>query len=102
MIKMDNTDSPAKSPETLRRYEPEDLIPEITLSMVGGVGSTLTQRLLDHFGDAESILAANATQLQAVEGIGPKIAKSISLARSLCNPEALITQCREHGRSSGR
>ncbi len=95
-----DADSPAAEPETQgtrRQYEPEELIPEITLSLVGGVGSMLTQRLLDRFGDAESILAANATQLQSVEGIGPKIAKNISLARSLCNPESLIAQCREHG-----
>ena len=94
----DNKDDSAATPsETKRHFEPEDLIPEITLSMVGGVGSMLTQRLLDHFGDAESILAASADQLQAVEGIGPKIAKNISLANSLCNPEQLIAQCREHG-----
>ena len=93
-----DNDSVTATSETRRRhYEPEELIPEITLSMVGGVGSMLTQRLLNHFGDVESILAASATQLQAVEGIGPKIAKSISLARSLCNPEELIDQCRENG-----
>ena len=92
-----DNDSVTATPETKRHYEPEDLIPEITLSMVGGVGSMLTQRLLNHFGDVESILAASATQLQAVEGIGPKIANSISLARSLCNAETLIDQCREHG-----
>jgi DNA processing protein len=57
----------------------------------------LTQRLLNHFGDVESILTASATQLQTVEGIGPKIAKSISLARSLCNPEVLIARCRDNG-----
>jgi len=92
-----DNDSVTATPETRRRYEPEELIPEITLSMVGGVGSTLTQRLLNHFGDVEAILAASAAQLQGVEGIGPKIAKSISLARSLCNAEALIDRCREHG-----
>ena len=92
-----NNDSATATPETKQHYEPEDLIPEITLSMVGGVGSMLTQRLLNHFGDVESILAASATRLQAVEGIGPKIANSISLARSLCNAETLIDQCREHG-----
>ncbi|MCL2349032.1 MAG: DNA-processing protein DprA [Planctomycetaceae bacterium] len=85
------------SPETRRHYEPEELIPEIMLSMVGGVGSMLTQRLIDRFGDAKSILAAPLDQLQAVEGIGPKIAKNISVARSLCNPKRLIEQCRANG-----
>ncbi|MCL2116874.1 MAG: DNA-processing protein DprA [Planctomycetaceae bacterium] len=93
----ENDDSITSPPESRRHYESEELIPEITLSMVGGVGSMLTQRLINHFGDVESILAASESQLQAVEGIGSKIAKSISLARSLCNPEALIAQCRENG-----
>jgi DNA processing protein len=80
-----------------RNYEPAELIPEITLSMVDGIGSMLTQRLLDHFGNAESVLAATPSQLQEVEGIGSKIAKNISQARSVCHPEELVTQCQQHG-----
>ncbi|MCL2625162.1 MAG: helix-hairpin-helix domain-containing protein, partial [Planctomycetaceae bacterium] len=70
----DNDDSVNAVPESRRHYEPEELIPEITLNMAGGVGSMLTQRLLNHFGDVEAILAASEAQLQAVEGIGTKIA----------------------------
>jgi DNA processing protein len=80
-----------------RNYEPEELISDITLSMVEGVGSMLTQRLLDHFGNAESVLNASESQLQEVDGIGSKIAKNISQARSVYHPETLITQCRTNG-----
>ncbi|MDR2440229.1 MAG: DNA-processing protein DprA [Planctomycetaceae bacterium] len=80
-----------------RNYEPEELIPEITLNMAEGIGSMLTQRLLNRFGNAESILNATISQLQEVEGIGSKIANNISQARSICHPELLIDQCRANG-----
>jgi DNA processing protein len=80
-----------------RNYEPEELIPEITLNMVEGIGSMLTQRLLNRFGNAESILNATVSQLQEVEGIGSKIANNISQAHSVCHPESLIDQCRTNG-----
>ncbi|MDR2116790.1 MAG: DNA-processing protein DprA [Planctomycetaceae bacterium] len=83
--------------EGRRNYEPEELIPEITLSMVDGIGSMLTQRLLNRFGNAESVLNATVSQLQEVEGIGSKIANNISQARSVCRPERLIDQCRTNG-----
>ncbi|MDR2706082.1 MAG: DNA-processing protein DprA [Planctomycetaceae bacterium] len=85
------------SGDVRRNYEPEELISDITLSMVEGVGSMLTQRLLNHFGNAESVLSATESQLQEVEGIGSKIATNILQARSVCHPETLITQCRTNG-----
>jgi DNA processing protein len=80
-------------------YEPEELVSELTLSMVDGVGAMLTQRLLDHFGNAESVLNAAPTLLQEVEGIGSKIAKNISQAHSVYHSQTLtlIAQCRQHG-----
>ncbi|MDR0704708.1 MAG: DNA-processing protein DprA [Planctomycetaceae bacterium] len=80
-----------------RNYEPEELISDLTLSMVVGVGSMLAQRLLDHFDNAESVLNATESQLQEVDGIGSKIAQNISQARSVYHPETLITQCRTNG-----
>ncbi|MDR1491770.1 MAG: DNA-processing protein DprA [Planctomycetaceae bacterium] len=79
-----------------KRYEPEELISEITLNMVNGIGSMLTQRLLNRFGSAEAILSASSSQLQEVEGIGQKIADNISRAKSLYQPEALVNLCREN------
>ncbi|MDR1959198.1 MAG: DNA-processing protein DprA [Planctomycetaceae bacterium] len=80
-----------------RIFAPEELIPEITLNMVEGIGSLLTQRLLDHFGDAESVLTASVRDLQAVNGIGAKIAVSISTAKTLHNPETVIKLCQSNG-----
>ena len=79
-----------------RIYEPEELIPEIMLNMVEGIGSMLTQRLLDHFGDAENVLAASKFELQAVSGIGAKIAANISVAKTVHDPEKMLELCRKH------
>ncbi|MDR1382343.1 MAG: DNA-processing protein DprA [Planctomycetaceae bacterium] len=86
-----------KTANERRIYEPEELFSEITLNMVNGIGSMLTQRLLNHFGSADAILSASSPQLQEVEGIGQKIADNISRAKSLCQPETLVNLCRENG-----
>ena len=50
----------------------------IALNMVEHVGPVRLRKLIDHFGDAPSILRASRTQLQAVPGIGTEIADSIA------------------------
>jgi len=92
-----NSDTQENETNNRRQYQPEELISEITLNMVNGVGSMLTQRLLDVFGSAEAVLSASSSQLQQVEGIGAKIADNISRAKSLCQPETLIEQCTKNG-----
>ena len=50
----------------------------IALSLTDHVGSKTLKALFEHFDDdPDSILAADATALQRVPGIGPKIARSI-------------------------
>ncbi|MDR3110102.1 MAG: DNA-processing protein DprA [Planctomycetaceae bacterium] len=78
-----------------RQYAPDELIDELTLWMVSGVGSKLTQQLLRRFGDVRSVLAASVDELQTVSGIGSKLATNISQAAVTCNPEKLIEQCRD-------
>ena len=50
----------------------------IALNMVEHVGPVRLRKLVDHFGDAPSILRASRNQLQAVPGIGTEIADSIA------------------------
>ena len=50
----------------------------IALNMVEHVGPVRLRKLVDHFGDAPSILRASRTRLQAVPGIGTEIADSIA------------------------
>lgn len=49
----------------------------IALNMLPGIGPVRVRRLLEYFGDAESILTAAAGKLTAVDGIGPETAETI-------------------------
>jgi DNA processing protein len=51
----------------------------IALSLVEHVGSKKLTALLDYFGTAAAVLAADPHALQQVAGIGPKIAAAISM-----------------------
>ncbi len=50
----------------------------VALNMVEGVGPIRLRQLLEHFGDAPSILKASRAQLAAVRGIGEDTADAIS------------------------
>ena len=50
----------------------------VALNMVERVGPVRLRQLIDHFGDAPSILGASASQLTQVRGIGPEVAESIA------------------------
>jgi len=71
-----------------------ELTNEILLTMVEGVGSLTFKRLYDHFGSCEAILSTPAEQLQAVGGVGSKIASQIASARKTHNVEGLLELCR--------
>lgn len=50
----------------------------VGLNLIEGIGPVRVRRLLDHFGDAPTILRASRTQLLRVPGIGPDIAETLS------------------------
>ena len=70
-----------------------DLKTILTLSLVPGVGPKTLTSLLDHFGDSQSILAAAPDQLQRVSGVGPKLARELSLASKTIRADAYIDLC---------
>ncbi len=49
----------------------------VALNMIEHVGPIRVRQLVDHFGDAPSILKASRSQLQQVRGIGEDVAESI-------------------------
>lgn len=49
----------------------------VALNMIEHVGPVRVRQLLDHFGDAPSILQASKSRLQQVRGIGDEVAESI-------------------------
>lgn len=70
---------------------------QLLLALVPGVGPIGRQRLLEHFGDAEGVLAAPAEKLQLVSGIGPKIAEKIADAERLVDLDQQLETADRHG-----
>jgi DNA processing protein len=60
----------------------------LRLTLTPGLGPVLIARLLEHFGDPSAALGSSASQLAAVQGIGPK--KSDAIARALTDPQASV------------
>ncbi len=92
-----NLDSCPDSGRDLRVYTPNEIIDEIHLSMVDGVGPATTRRLLNYFGTVSAIFSASQKDLRCVDGVGPKLAGHLSRARDEYHPDRLIDLCeKEH------
>ena len=68
----------------------------LCLALTPGVGPLTRQRLLERFGSVEQVLGAGTSELQSVQGVGPKLAKEIERARRESNVEEQIRIAREH------
>lgn len=77
----------------LRVYSSSEIIDEIHLSMVDGVGPAITRRLLACFGSIRAIFDASPKYLRAVDGVGPKLADHLAHAREEYHPDRLIELC---------
>jgi DNA processing protein len=55
----------------------KDLLHQIALTLISGIGSVQAKQLLEHFGDAETIFKSKKKDLSAVDGIGEVKAKQI-------------------------
>ncbi|MCA9241544.1 MAG: DNA-processing protein DprA [Planctomycetales bacterium] len=79
--------------------EPTDaeLEAEVRLAMVRGVGPRLRQNLAAAFGDAASVLAQPASQLQRVDGIGGKLADRIAAATEEIDAAGEVRRAAERG-----
>lgn len=70
---------------------------DLLLALTPDVGPVLRVRLLERFGDAAAVLSASDSDLQQVQGIGPKISKRIVNARHEVQVDAQLALAREHG-----
>jgi len=61
------------------------------------VGEVVAETLMAHFPDLDALMAASSESLNAVEGIGPKIAESVSEFFALSPNRALIHKFAEAG-----
>ncbi|MNQ01382.1 hypothetical protein D3C85_140410 [compost metagenome] len=55
----------------------QDLLHLLALQRVEGVGDIMTKKLLTHFGDAESVFKAKASQLSTIDGVGSVLLKNL-------------------------
>lgn len=70
---------PSERTHSVRPAEkvPEEDRPRYIVEGLPGIGPKNAQRLLDEFGSAKAVITAEPSQLQQVEGIGPKRAEKI-------------------------
>lgn len=74
----------------------EDIVYEIALNMVPGLGPVGQKDLIASFGTAKKVLAANATALQRVHGIGKLTAEKIKSSNFLMEAQQEIDFCQLH------
>jgi DNA processing protein len=69
---------------------------ELLLALTSGIGPRLRKSLLAHFGSAEAVMNAAASDLRAVAGIGHKLSRSLVTARGQIDIAAELRDCQEN------
>jgi DNA processing protein len=72
------------------------LLYQIALTLINGIGVVQAKQLIEHFEDAESIFKAKRKELSAVEGIGEIKAKQIKDFSDFKTAEEEISFCEKH------
>ena len=73
-----------------------ELVHELRLSLIPGVGPRIRRALVERFGSPEAVLAAAPSQLRDVPGVGPKLAGKIAAAHREIDADAQLALCRQH------
>lgn len=73
-----------------------EFIAALRLALSSGIGPAKVQALQAYFGSLSAALSATSSQLQAVQGIGPKVAKTIVSASQL-DVQRELDHCRDFG-----
>lgn len=68
----------------------------IGLTHVAGVGPGLAVRLLQHFGNAESIFAALTSELQGIQGLGPTLVERLQKGMDEAFVSRVLRDMEEH------
>ena len=74
----------------------DQLRAHLCLALVEGVGPLALSRLLERFESPERVLCVSQSELQAVKGVGPKLARRIAGAREEIDVDAQLALVREH------
>src|SRR3954471_24666504 len=75
----------------------DELVDNVRLSLVSGVGPLLRKALLERFNTPAAVLAAGKDELQRVDGVGPKTAARIVAARDEIDAEAELQLAADNG-----
>lgn len=75
----------------------EQLLAELRLTLVAGVGPLMRQRLVERFGSAAGVFAAKSDELRAVDGVGPKLGKALREMAASDLPQRELALCQKHG-----
>jgi len=70
---------------------------ELLLALTPGIGPRLRKALIAHFGSADSVVSAAASDLRAVPGIGQKLSRAIIASRQEIDVERALDDCRANG-----
>lgn len=89
--------APAESGQVGLERSSADLVAEVRLSMVRGIGPRLRSLLLSAFETPGQVLGAAASDLQRVDGIGKTLATRIADAHQQIDAEAEIRLAHENG-----
>ena len=79
-----------------RNEASEQLRQHLWLAMVPGVGPLMQRRLLAQYGSPHSVLGASRSELQSVQGVGPKLAEAIAQARTQIDVDEQIQIARDN------
>lgn len=71
-----------------------ELLDDILLSMVEGVGSRTVQQLLERFGSSTTVLDAARSDLSGFQFLKPETTANLVSARRSLDPSALVELCR--------
>jgi DNA processing protein len=70
---------------------------ELLLALTPGIGPRLRKALITHFGSAEAVVGAAASDLRSVPGIGPKLTRSLIAARQEVDVRRELDDCAASG-----
>lgn len=68
----------------------------LRLSMLPGLGPRTLTGLIEHFQTASAVLAASASELATVNGVGPKLIHTIETAAHFVDTDSIVQWCQEN------
>lgn len=75
---------------------PHDVLDQLRLSSVPGIGPRIMAQLLGRFGSAGEVFRSSGDAIQSVQGVGPKLYQQIKLESRNLDLDAIVHWCQQH------